>query len=59
MVWLKLHIGTIDLQRLVEQGYIVYANDHRGHGKAAASLDEVGYIGPDGTNRMVEDMKDY
>ncbi len=45
-------------KRLVEQGYIVYANDHRGHGKTAASLDEVGYIGPDGFNRMVEDMKE-
>ncbi|MFU0800998.1 MAG: alpha/beta hydrolase [Xylanivirga thermophila] len=43
---------------LTDDGYIVYANDHRGHGKTAKSLDEVGYIGPDGFNRMVLDMKE-
>lgn len=46
-------------ERLVVQGYIVYANDHRGHGKTAASLEEVGYLGPDGFNRMVKDMKEF
>lgn len=43
---------------LVSQGYIVYANDHRGHGKTAKSIDEIGYMGPDGYNRMVEDMRE-
>lgn len=46
-------------KELVAQGYIVYANDHRGHGNTAISIDELGYIGPDGFNRMVEDMKEF
>ncbi len=46
-------------EKLVKEGYIVYANDHRGHGKTAPSLDEIGYIGPDGYNRMVQDMKEF
>lgn len=36
-------------------GYIVYANDLRGHGKTAHSVDELGYIGEDGFNRIIED----
>jgi alpha-beta hydrolase superfamily lysophospholipase len=46
-------------KELVSQGYIVYANDHRGHGNTAASIDELGYLGPDGFTRMVEDMKEF
>ena len=46
-------------KELVAQGYIVYADDHRGHGNTAISIDELGYIGPDGFNRMVEDMKEF
>lgn len=42
---------------LTERGYAAYANDHRGHGKTAKSVDEVGYIGEDGFNWMVKDMK--
>ncbi|WP_433945794.1 alpha/beta hydrolase [Paenibacillus sp. SN-8-1] len=41
---------------LTKQGYIVYANDHRGHGRTAGSLDELGKIGKDGFNAMVNDM---
>ncbi|KPV43072.1 alpha/beta hydrolase [Alicyclobacillus ferrooxydans] len=41
---------------LNDAGYIVYANDHRGHGKSAKSLDDVGYIGDDGFNWMVKNM---
>ncbi|HOJ08980.1 MAG TPA: lysophospholipase [Clostridiales bacterium] len=37
------------------KGFAVYANDHRGHGKTAGKLEEVGYIGEDGFNRIVED----
>jgi alpha-beta hydrolase superfamily lysophospholipase len=37
------------------KGFIVYANDHRGHGRTAGSLDAVGYIGKDGFNNIVED----
>lgn len=36
-------------------GFIVYANDHRGHGRTAGKVDEVGYIGTDGFNNIVED----
>ncbi len=46
-------------KELVDKGYIVYANDHRGHGNTAASIKEVGYIGSDGYNRMVKDMKEF
>lgn len=42
---------------LNEAGYIVYANDHRGHGKSALSLDKLGYLGEeDGFMSMVEDV---
>jgi alpha-beta hydrolase superfamily lysophospholipase len=43
-------------QTLTNHGYIVVANDHRGHGKTAGSLDKVGKLGPDSFNRMVKDM---
>ncbi|HHX62552.1 MAG TPA: alpha/beta hydrolase [Epulopiscium sp.] len=43
---------------LVKEGFIVYANDHRGHGESAASIEELGYISDhDGFGDMVEDMK--
>ncbi|MFZ5351989.1 MAG: alpha/beta hydrolase [Bacillota bacterium] len=41
---------------LTSHGYIVYANDHRGHGRTAKSLDNVGYLGKDGFNWAVKDM---
>lgn len=37
------------------KGYTVYADDHRGHGMTAGIPDEIGYIGEDGFNRIVED----
>lgn len=40
---------------LNEHNYIVYSNDHRGHGKTADNTDELGYIGEDGFNKIVED----
>jgi len=47
---------------LNQQGYIVYADDHRGHGKTAGNVEDLGYIGEDGFNQIVEDehtiMKD-
>ncbi len=36
-------------------GFIVYADDHRGHGKTAGTLSHLGYIGKDGFNAIVED----
>jgi alpha-beta hydrolase superfamily lysophospholipase len=42
---------------LTENGYIVYANDHRGHGKTAGSPDKVGYLADDdGFDWLVKDM---
>jgi alpha-beta hydrolase superfamily lysophospholipase len=40
---------------LNKSGYIVYADDHRGHGRTAGSIDELGYVGEDGFNKTVED----
>jgi alpha-beta hydrolase superfamily lysophospholipase len=42
---------------LTNQGYAVYAHDHKGHGKTAASLDNLGYIGKAGFHGMLRDMK--
>ncbi|MNW39673.1 putative lysophospholipase [compost metagenome] len=41
---------------LIQSGYIVYANDHRGHGKTAGSQEELGWPGKDGLNGMVRDV---
>jgi alpha-beta hydrolase superfamily lysophospholipase len=44
-------------EALTSAGYAVYANDHRGHGKTAVSLENVGYPGEsEGFSWMVEDM---
>ncbi|SHG69062.1 Lysophospholipase, alpha-beta hydrolase superfamily [Thermosyntropha lipolytica DSM 11003] len=40
---------------LNEQGLVVFADDHRGHGRTAGSLENLGYIGEDGFNLIVED----
>ena len=44
-------------QYLNEAGYVVYANDHRGHGKTAGDLDKAGIAGEDGWNGMMRDVK--
>lgn len=41
---------------LVAAGYPVYANDHRGHGRTAASPGELGDFGPGGFPAVVDDM---
>lgn len=42
---------------LTDDGYVVYANDHRGHGNTAKSLDNVGILGSkDGFELMVKDV---
>lgn len=41
---------------LTGAGFIVYANDHRGHGQTAATPDRAGVAGPDGWNGMVRDL---
>ena len=42
---------------LVDAGYFVFANDHRGHGQTAGSLDKVGYFADqDGWQHVLNDM---
>lgn len=44
-------------EKLADEGYVVYANDHRGHGLTAASKEDLGYIEDDnGFNCMIRDM---
>ncbi len=40
---------------LNSRGVAVYADDHRGHGKTAGTVDKLGQVGEDGFNRTVED----
>jgi alpha-beta hydrolase superfamily lysophospholipase len=42
---------------LNQAGYLVYANDHRGHWKTAGTLDKAGIAGEDGWNEMIKDLK--
>jgi alpha-beta hydrolase superfamily lysophospholipase len=41
---------------LTNDGFVVYANDHRGHGKTAGEVEKLGDLGEDGFNSMVENM---
>lgn len=44
-------------KNLTEQGYLVYINDHRGHGKTAKEIDNLGYLAQkDGFTCLVKDM---
>jgi len=44
-------------KKLTDNGYIVYANDHRGHGKTAKVIENVGYLAEkDGFKYLVEDV---
>ncbi len=44
-------------QALVEAGYAVYANDLRGHGKTAGSVDHVGHFADEkGWEKVVDDL---
>ena len=51
------HSGRYDrfAKALNAQGYVVYATDHRGHGRTRLRSGATGDAGPDGWNRMVED----
>ncbi len=45
-------------KELVKSGYAVYANDHRGHGKTAGALENVGYFADEkGWDKVVDDMR--
>jgi alpha-beta hydrolase superfamily lysophospholipase len=41
---------------LIEAGYEVYANDHRGHGQTAGQPDQVGITGSNGFSKMTDAM---
>lgn len=41
-------------KRLTESGYVVYANDHRGHGLTAGTPGRVTHIGRNGFDRMAD-----
>ncbi|MCH1960149.1 alpha/beta hydrolase [Romboutsia hominis] len=44
-------------KHLTKNGYIVYINDHRGHGKTAKTVENVGYLAKEnGFYHLVEDM---
>ncbi|MGM7685068.1 alpha/beta hydrolase [Cytobacillus sp. Hm23] len=53
------HIGRYDTfaQVLVNEGYIVYGNDHRGHGHTANNEEDIGYFADtNGFDLVVADM---
>ena len=41
---------------LAKQGYLVFINDHRGHGKSIKTQDDLGYFYDDKGNYIVEDL---
>lgn len=42
---------------LTKSGFIVYANDHRGHGRTATDIDSLGYLGAtEGFKLLVQDI---
>jgi alpha-beta hydrolase superfamily lysophospholipase len=43
---------------LTANGYAVYANDHRGHGKTALGMDKQGQLGAGGWESTVRDLKE-
>src|SRR5271165_4878285 len=52
------HIGRYAelITVLQEAGLVVYGNDHRGHGRSAASPDRLGDFGDGGFDLLVKDM---
>lgn len=43
-------------EALVDEGYVVYANDHRGHGRTAGAADRYGDLGAGGWAALIDDM---
>lgn len=53
------HAGRYDrfAKHLTKNGYIVYSNDHRGHGKTAGFVENLGYLADeDGFEWLVKDI---
>ena len=45
-------------RHLTKNGYIVYGNDHRGHGKTAGTMENLGYLADvDGFELLVRDLQ--
>lgn len=44
------------LAPLIASGWVVYADDHRGHGLTAPGADALGDFGPEGAELIVEDL---
>lgn len=44
------------LTPIIESGIVVYANDHRGHGRTAPNKDALGDFGPGGFATLADDM---
>ncbi len=41
---------------LTDAGYVVYADDHRGHGRTAGSVERLGDFGPGGWPGLMSDI---
>ncbi len=55
------HAGRYErlAESLTENGYVVFANDHRGHGKTAEQLEDVGHLADaDGWPRILKDIEE-
>jgi alpha-beta hydrolase superfamily lysophospholipase len=44
------------LDKILAAGFVIYADDHRGHGRTAVSTESLGDFGPGGFNGVVNDL---
>lgn len=54
------HAGRYErlAEALTERGYVVFANDHRGHGKTAERLEDIGHFADEnGWSRILHDIE--
>src|SRR5690606_5121419 len=53
------HVGRYDVfaKALIKEGYVVYGNEHRGHGQTGLNANIIGYFAAEnGFDLVVEDM---